>query len=387
METLFWISIAVIFYTYLGYGLLLFVVTILKNWFGKERSQAGFYTPSLTIIVTAYNEAGCIEEKITNTFSLQYPKPLVSYIFVTDGSDDGTENIVAKYPRITLLHAAKRCGKTAAIQRAMQQVRSEIVLFTDANTLLNEDALLKISRHYADMRTGAVAGEKRVDNKNISDATAGEGMYWRYESLLKKYESAMYSVAGAAGELFSIRTSLYQAIPQDTLLDDLVLSMHIAMAGYRISYEPLAYATEKTSPALTEESKRKQRIAAGAIQAFQRLPFLSLLFSKPLLWLTYTSHRVMRWLVTPYLLPAAWIMNCLLVINGYPHETVKFLWYTQSLFYTIASIGWLLRKQDTGFRLIFIPYYFCLMNYWMISGSIRYLFNKQNTLWEKSARR
>ena len=147
------------------------------------------FTPSLTLIVAAYNEAYIIEDKILNTLALKYPADKMRVIFITDGSTDATPEIIARYPQVQLMHTAGRTGKIVAVHRAMQEVVSEIVVFTDANTMVNEDALLNISRHYRDAKTGAVAGEKRVSIDKSADATVGEGFYWKYESALKKWDS------------------------------------------------------------------------------------------------------------------------------------------------------------------------------------------------------
>jgi cellulose synthase/poly-beta-1,6-N-acetylglucosamine synthase-like glycosyltransferase len=211
--------------------------------------------PSVTVIVAAYNEAYCIEEKIKNTLSLEYPKDKVHFIFITDGSTDATPDIIANYPKIQLMHQAVRSGKIVAVHRAMQEVKTEITVFTDANTLLNKNALINICRHFQDPTVGAVAGEKRVQIDDSGDATAGEGFYWKYESKLKAWDSELFSVVGAAGELFSVKTSLYIPVPIDTLLDDFMISMLIAAKGYRIVYEPDAYATETASANTKEELK------------------------------------------------------------------------------------------------------------------------------------
>jgi biofilm PGA synthesis N-glycosyltransferase PgaC len=384
MINLFQAGIAVILYTYFGYGLLLLVAMLVRRMFSKTR-KTGVFTPTLTVIVTAYNEIACIDEKIRNTLALHYPAGLKQVVFVTDGSDDGTPEAVARYPQLQLMHQPLRSGKIAAIHRAMQEVRTEIVVFTDANTMLNAEALMHISRHYQDEKTGAVSGEKRVDISGVGDATAGEGFYWKYESLVKYLESEVYSVSGAAGELFSIRTRLYQAVEADTILDDLFLSMQIAIKGYRIKYEPDACATEQTSPSLTEERKRKTRIAAGDIQAMLRLPFFTLLFSKPFLWFEYLSHRILRWIVTPYLLIGVFVLNILLA--GKEEQYITVLLYAQLFFYFFAFAGWVLRKQKIRSGIFFVPYYFCLMNYGLIAGLLRYVFKGQPINWEKAARR
>lgn len=388
MHIIFWISIAIILYTYIGYGLLLYIILKIKSLLrGKKKNPEPGYTPSLTVIVAAYNEAYCIEEKIHNTLALDYPADKINFIFVTDGSTDATPAIVAKYPQIKGLHQSGRSGKIAAVHRAMAEVNSEVVVFTDANTMLNRGALLMMCRHYIDPRVGAIAGEKRVQIDETADATAGEGFYWKYESKLKKWDSELYSVVGAAGELFSIRTNLYTPIEPDTILDDFMISMHIALKGYRIVYEPDAYASELASANTGEELKRKIRIAAGGVQSTIRLKSLLWPFKQPILSFEFISHRILRWMVTPYMMILAFILNCLIVnINGW-YNIYGLMLAGQFFFYLAALLGWVLEQRQLKVKVFFIPYYFCLMNYAVIAGFFRYCFTEQSVLWEKAKRK
>jgi cellulose synthase/poly-beta-1,6-N-acetylglucosamine synthase-like glycosyltransferase len=388
MELFFWISLFFIFYTYLGYGVLLYLLLMLKKVFlGDSKKEHTTYTPSLTIIVAAYNEADIIEAKIINTLELDYPKELVHYIFITDGSNDKTDQIVSKFPIIKGMHLNERNGKIAAIHRAMLEVATEIVVFTDANTILNKDALINISRHYIDPSVGAIAGEKRVQIENQSDATAGEGFYWKYESKLKQWDSELYSVVGAAGELFSIRSNLYIPVESDTILDDFMISMNIALKGYRIIYEPESFATETASANTSEELKRKIRIAAGGIQSTIRLRQLLIPFKNPVLTFEFISHRVLRWVVTPYLMLIAFLINIILVNQVGIESVYGIVLSCQVFFYLAALLGFIFEKQQIKVKVFFIPYYFCLMNYAVIAGMFRYFFVSQSVLWEKAKRR
>ncbi len=389
METLFLVSLFIIFYTYVGYGILLYLIVRVLRWFRRPPAIVSKepFTPSLTLIVAAYNEARFIEEKIRNTLSLQYPKDKIRFIFITDGSTDATPEIIVRYPEIELMHKTGRTGKIVAVHRAMTEVVSEIVVFTDANTMINADALLHISRHYRDEKVGAVAGEKRVQIDASADATAGEGFYWKYESALKKWDSELYSVVGAAGELFSIRSALYEPVSPDTLLDDFMISMNIALKGYRIIYEPEAYAIETASANTTEELKRKIRIGAGGIQSIVRLKRLLWPFSFPLLSFEYLSHRLLRWIITPYLMILAFILNIFLLARQNNTDYLIWLMAGQVLFYGASLLGWLFEKRRIKIKIFFVPYYFCLMNYAVIAGMIRFVFTEQTVLWEKAKRK
>ncbi len=343
--------------------------------------------PSLTLVVAAYNEQDLIREKIANTLALAYPPDKLQILFVTDGSSDETPMIVSEFhEQIRLLHSPERRGKIHAIHRAMNEVDTEIVVFTDANTMLNREALMLIARHYADPAVGAVSGEKRVAVDVVSDATAGEGFYWKYESTLKKWDSELYSVVGAAGELFSIRRGLYQPVSEDTILDDFMISLNIAAQGYRIAYEPDAYAMETSSANIGEELKRKVRIAAGGIQSVVRLGRLLHPFRYPLLTFQYISHRVLRWTVTPFCMLAVLLLNALIVAQGGGWLYIGLL-AGQMLFYLAALLGWVMERRKVKVKLLFVPYYFCVMNYAVLAGIRRFLAGRQSAVWEKAKRK
>ncbi|HWK56103.1 MAG TPA: glycosyltransferase family 2 protein [Parapedobacter sp.] len=391
METVFWISLFIIGYTYVGYGVVLYLFVRLKRLLCSRRRAQGqdvvAELPSCTVIVAAYNEASVIEEKIHNTLALQYPEGKLSYCFITDGSTDATPEFVRKFPEINLLHTDVRGGKISAVHRAMQYVATDVVVFTDANTWLNPTAILEICSHYADPRVGAVAGEKRVHAEAVADASAaGEGFYWKYESALKRWDSALHTVVGSAGELFSIRRTLYEPVPLDTVLDDFMISMRIAERGYRVVYEPNAYATEMASENVEEELKRKIRIAAGGIQSITRLKRALNPFADPMLAFQYISHRVLRWTVTPLLLVVVFVINAILHSRGVG-MIYTLLFCGQMAFYLCALIGFLLERKALRVKALFVPYYFCVMNYAVIAGIIRYFRGGQSAIWERSSRK
>ncbi len=390
MKITFWLSLFIVFYTFMGYGILLYFLIKIKRAFkGKPiiPSTADDQLPACTLVVAAYNEESFIEEKIANCLKLNYPAGKLKLVFITDGSSDQTPEIISRHPQIQLLHQPARAGKIAAVHRAMEYVNTEIVVFTDANTFLNPEAITRICRHYSDKTVGAVAGEKRVQiDENADASAAGEGFYWKYESALKKWDSELYSVVGAAGELFSVRRSLYQDVPADTVLDDFMISMLIAAKGYRIIYEPEAFAIETASENVSEELKRKIRIAAGGIQSILRLKSLFNPFKYPVLSFQYVSHRVLRWTVTPFLLILVFILNAALAFqSGEAFYQAFFL--AQILFYLLAFLGFIMEKRHIRIKALFIPYYFCVMNYAVLMGIIRYFRKKQSAIWEKAQRK
>lgn len=389
LKILFWLLIFIVFYAYVGYGIVLFMLVKLKIIFKPTSSIVSPLDeslPEVTLLVAAYNEEDYIEEKIKNSLALHYPNQKLRFLFITDGSDDNTPNIVKKYESIQLMHEPARRGKIAAVERAMPFVDTEIVVFTDANTMLNRDAVYNMVRHYADPKVGAIAGEKRIQVEEKDNASgAGEGFYWKYESKLKTWDSEWYSVVGAAGELFSIRKSLFEPVPSDTLIEDFYLTLSIAKKGYRVVYEPQAYAVEGPSASVKDELKRKIRIAAGGIQAIVRLKGLLNFFKYGRLSFQYISHRVLRWTAAPIALPFILILNFILAATG--SIFYQGLLALQVFFYLLALAGYFMAQKGIKVKVFFVPYYFCMMNYAVYRGMVRYAKGSQSVLWEKAKRK
>lgn len=391
-EIAFWASMFIVFYTYMGYGMLLWLLVKIKEGFSSparfaEPADAGL--PELTLFIAAYNEEAVVDEKMRNCLELDYPAEKLHILWVTDGSNDRTNECLARWKRATVLHQPERRGKTAALNRGMRFVQTPLVVFTDANTLLNREALRKIVHAFADPKVGCVAGEKRIATRAKADAaTGGEGMYWRYESALKALDSRLYSAAGAAGELFAIRRELFEEMPEDTLLDDFILSLRIVMEGYTIAYCADAYAVEGGSASMAEEEKRKVRIAAGGLQSIWRLRPLLNPFRYGIFSFQYVSHRVLRWSVTPVLLFLLLPLNLLLLFTAGNTWLYAILWLLQALFYLAGSWGYYLSRKQIKNKVLFIPYYFLFMNINVIRG-FRYLYKRKSSqagTWEKAKR-
>ncbi|MCZ4222982.1 glycosyltransferase family 2 protein [Pedobacter rhodius] len=388
MITAFWISLFLIIYTFVGYGFLLLLLVKIKRLFIKPFSfKTNAELPTVTVLVAAWNEQDIIDEKVLNTIDLDYPKNKIQVIFITDGSTDETVERISKYSEIELLHEDIRTGKMAAIKRAMPYVKNEILIFTDANTFLNMAAIKELVKHYQNPKVGAVAGEKRIMVEELADASsAGEGFYWKYESKLKKWDYELYSNVGAAGELFSIRTALYQPVESDTIIDDHMIAMRIAEKGFIIAYEPNAYASETSSANVKEELKRKIRMAAGGIQSILRLKKAANPFYYPVLTFQYISHRVLRWTITPFLLILLVILNLMIVLKT-DLILYQIILIAQLLFYFLSALGWFFERKNIKIKAFFIPYYFCIMNYAVLAGMIRYYKKNQSAAWERSLRK
>lgn len=384
LTILFWVSLAVLFYCYVGYAMLIFLL----NLFRKDKKPVAGHDARVpvTLIVTAYNEEAVLPQKIRNTLQIDYPPGLLQIIFITDGSTDRSADLVREHSGLLALHLDERKGKYAAIKRAMLRAQHPIVVFSDANTMLNSECIKKMVDHYQDNKVGGVAGEKKISRGGkISAVGAAEGLYWKYESLLKKLDARFNTVTGAAGELFSIRRSLFKELGDEVVLDDFVMSMQICLQGYRIAYEPQAFAVELASATLSEEEKRKTRISAGAYQSVGYLKECLNIFKYPVLAFQYISRRLLRWVFCPVLLVLVLAINILLYMRG-AGEPYNWLLYAQLLLYVMAFAGWKLALTGRPPGILTIPFYFLFMNYCLAKGFARFIQGKQSVLWEKSLR-
>jgi cellulose synthase/poly-beta-1,6-N-acetylglucosamine synthase-like glycosyltransferase len=277
----------------------------------------------------------------------------------------------------------ERKGKISQVNRTIKKATGDIVVFSDANSMFNEDSILNLIWHFRDPQVGCVAGEKRIKKSKDSTSGDGEGLYWKYESFLKKMDSDLYSAMGAAGEIYAVRKELLdQGVPQNAIIEDFILSMKLIEDGYRIVYEPNAYAEEEPTYGIKEEYKRRARIAAGGFQSILILWKLLNPFVYRIVTFQYLSHRVLRWAVVPFLLPLVFIINAFLLHNGIYLVTFSL----QVLFYVFAFIGYILELYHKKIKLFNIPLVFMMMNVAAYSGLKRLITKKQTVLWEKSLR-
>ena len=392
MELAFWLALALLAYTYLGYGATLWLLRRLPGG-RRHRAPARLSdeaSPRVALLIAAYNEADFIGEKLANTRELDYPADKLTVYVITDGSTDVTPDLARAFdPRgrfaLEVHHDPGRGGKQAAIERVLPSVAEEVVVFTDANTYLNPDALRNIVRHYADARVAGVAGEKRILQREADAAAgAGEGLYWRYESTLKRWDSEYHTVVGAAGELFSVRRALIPEVPPGTLVEDFYITMSLCADGYRVAYAPDAYALETSSANAAEEMKRKVRIAAGGLQAAWMLRRLLNPLRDVRLTFQYVGHRLLRWTLGPLLLPVVLVLNALLAAR----QGGLYVWLltAQVLFYAAALVGYLFERREVRVKALFVPFYFTMMNVAVYRGLARLLGKRQSVNWEKARR-
>ncbi len=384
IQIFFFICLFLIIYNLFVYPVLLEIITIFYKNKTKLRKPNKFMPAyKVSLIITAHNEEQNIENKIKNSFKLDYPNPEnLEIIVVSDGSTDNTNKICRrvckKYEtkakqQIKFIELNKRVGKINALNHAVPHANGEILVFSDANTFYNKDVINQLVKHFNDEKVGCVTGYvKLIAKKGLHKQ--GEGIFTRLESSIQKNESLIYSVMGIDGAMYSLRKKLYIQSSNrfsNLLIEDFVAGMGILEKGYRVIYEPKAKAWELSSISISEEFKRKSRIVAGA---FQSLRFIGFLFTKPLLLFEFISHKLLRWL-TVELLIVMFILNLFLL------EDIFFIviFGLQLLFYLTALAGWFIRPFS------FINY-FAVMQLASLWGLIKYLFNIQKVTWARTKR-
>lgn len=373
-----WASIATVLYAYVGYGAAIWLVSRVVN----KPIRYSDDLPKVTLLVAAFNEQDVIAKKIENTLDLDYPADKLEILIVADGSSDQTCEVVERFADrgVRLLFLPERRGKNHAVNRAVQAASGEIIVSSDANAYFTRETMKNLVRNFGDPKVAMVAGEKRVAN---SEGTVGEaeGLYWRYESWLKTLDSQVSSVMGAAGEIFAIRKELFHAPPADAIIEDFILSMGLVKDGWRVVYEPTAVAIEEASPNATEEFKRKVRIVAGGWQAVVRLwPLLTPAYG--LVSFQYVSHRVLRWVLVPFLLPLIAVLNVALASEA----LYAALLVCQAGFYALAALGWALERQGKTWKPAYLPFFFVFLNYAALCGAWRFFTKTQAVTWEKVRR-
>jgi cellulose synthase/poly-beta-1,6-N-acetylglucosamine synthase-like glycosyltransferase len=364
-----------IVYTFGGYALLL---TVLARKVQRP-VRAAPITPSITLIISAYNEQVVIARKLENALAVDYPRELLEVIVVADGSNDRTCEIVQQYASrgIRLLHQPERRGKIAAMNRAAPFASGAVLVFSDADAMLEPQSIRALAANLADPRVACVGGVKRI-RSDASVQAKGESAYWRYEAYLKKLDSTINTAIGAIGELFAIRRELWRPMDEDLLIEDFVVTMRLVERGWRVVYEPRAITWEDASPSLRGEWRRRVRMAAGGFQAIGRLKGM-LNPLRGFAAIQYISHKVLRWL-SPFFMLAAFVANV-----GLMHlEFYRWLLVAQIAFYALALLGFILQQCRIRIWLLQIPFYFCFANATSLAGFWRYVTGSQPVTWEKA---
>ena len=383
MKIIYWLIFGIIFYAYIGY---LIVLYILSNIFEfKKNNAVDAYTewPEVSLLIAAYNEEKVISGKIENCLMLDYPKDLLHIWIASDGSSDNTNEIVKKYTEVREnIHLLEfsRTGKSGMLNRAIKSVKGEIVVFSDANTEYSADALKGLVKHFEDPAVGCVSGRLIYRNPGETLSGKGESVYWRYETQLKKMESKLGYVAGANGAIYAIRRELFEPFSPRTINDDFTLSMKIVMHGFKSIYDENAIVYENVAPTMQSEFKRHVRDGAGHYIAVMSL--LGLL--NPLLGMRsfiYWSHRIFRWMV-PFLLILLFIVTIFLL----DALLYSYLFILQCVFYLLAILGWVFIKTARLPFIFYVPFYFCNLNLALLLGFLRAVTNAQKSTWDRTER-
>jgi cellulose synthase/poly-beta-1,6-N-acetylglucosamine synthase-like glycosyltransferase len=376
-------------HTYFLYPLLLLVLDgfaqvranlrFLRGGEERRRSKVAGGQPAVSLVVAAFNEASCISEKIANSLAVDYPQERFELLIGSDGSSDGTDEQVRAVadPRVRL-SAAPRAGKTSVLNRCIPVARGDIVILSDANTMIDPAAVKRLVRHFEDPEVGAVCGRLKLYNRVRKDYE--ESAYWSYESVLKFLEGKHGAVMGANGGLYAIRRTLFTALPASTIVDDFVIPLRIMELGFQVRYEPEALAYEETTEDYEKEFGRRARIAAGNFQSLRLVPGL-LLPTAGFRAFAFWSHKVLRW-CAPALMAVALVANLLLL--GHPFFRLTFL--LQALFYALAFAGRAGLARGRLRRAASVAYYFVTMNLAIAVGFWRFVRRSQGAAWDRTAR-
>ncbi len=380
VESTFWLCCFLVVYTYVFYPALLLALSIFRR---KRRSLDENHLPSVSLLIAAYNEEAVIEEKMKNCLALDYPKDKLEVLVGSDGSDDQTNALVAKYAQhnVKLFPYQQRRGKAAVLNDIAGAATSEVLIFSDANSMYRRDAILRLAPHFAGAEVGGVCGRLVLLSDERQIDAEGERFYWDYENYLKYLEGKIKTVFGANGAIYAIRKSLFRPLPSHKVVaDDFLIPLKIVERGYDVVYDKDAVACEFAAPNLSAEFKRKVRIGAGNFHGLREiLPLLNPIrgFVAFGLW----SHKIIRWLV-PFLLLAIFFSN--LALLGTTLYNVLFA--LQVFFYGVALVSWQLDRRGVQLPLLIYPYYFVTVNFALLLGFFKFLTGSQKPAWARTER-
>jgi cellulose synthase/poly-beta-1,6-N-acetylglucosamine synthase-like glycosyltransferase len=374
-ETLFWLLAVLVLYVYFVYPMLLLILSKIRP---APPVQKADITPAVSLIIPAYNEEKVITQKIENSLALNYPRDKLEIIVASDGSTDGTNEIVKRFAEqdVKLVALSHKQGKSIAQNCAVAKADGEILLFTDSDVMLQPDTLRQIIRNFADNRVGCVIGKITYINEGDTSLTKGEGIYWRYELFLRNMESKVGNFAMGSG-IMAIRRNLFQPLDQD-VGEDFVLPMQTAMTGYRNINEPEAVVETILHQTKSRDMFRsKVRVISKDLRGLFKCRDIMNPFRYPLYAWSLISHKLLRWLV-PYFLITLFFCNLLLVnITFY-----AFLFVIQIFLYSLALAGFLWQRKNKPPRILGIPFSFCLVNLAALLGVGRCVLGKKEGQWE-----
>lgn len=372
VQIVFWVVLFLIVHCYL-----LFTVTLpfVSELFRRKRDIAsdGFELPTVSILISAFNEEAVIERKIQNILDVDYPKEKLEVLIGDDGSADRTAEIVARYADqgITLVKAPKNAGKAAMLNRLHGIAKNEILLLCDANTMFFPNVVRKLVQPFADVKIGCVCGHLILSDKSGSILGRGESSYWDLESEIKKFEGALDRLVGGNGALYAIRRDLYTELPvKKSVMDDFFIATKVLQKGFHCTFVDSAIGTEQTSKESSGEFRRKVRIGRANFNfLFSYLPLLNPL--RPLTAYLFFSHKILRWF-SPHLLIILYVASALLLTSGLVYQ----------IFFGLMTLGFMVALT----RIVPSAYYFLLMNYAMLKGFFLAFTREKSGGWAREAR-
>jgi biofilm PGA synthesis N-glycosyltransferase PgaC len=378
MKTLFWLSLGLLFYIYFGYPTLVAILARIRSRPVNRRP----IRPTVSLLIAAHNEECHIQRKLENLLDLEYPRDRLEIVVTSDGSTDRTVEIARGYESrgVKVLAFDRRRGKPSVLNNTLPQCKGEIIVLSDARQLFNRKALIALVENFSDPSIGAVSGELFLTNDHATHVGQGLGFYWWYEKLIRRYESRIDSTVGTTGAMYAIRRNLFEPIPPDTLLDDVLIPMRIVRGGYRVVFESEAVAYDQAAKTGRQEFARKVRTIAGNLQLFTRERWLWNPRANRL-WFQAISHKALR-ILGPPLLAAIFAANLYLIGAG---DGYRIAFGGQLLFYAGALAGSFLRGEGVVAKLVSVPYAFCLLNATALVSIIRLLKGTQAVTWEKAS--
>jgi poly-beta-1,6-N-acetyl-D-glucosamine synthase len=376
---LFWASLALLAYTFAGYPLLIAARARFAPRPVRRVPLSPAEAPAVAVVVVAYNEAQRIEAKIATLRAQDYPRDRLHIVIATDGSTDGTPDIVARVARhdagITLLALPTRRGKAACLNDAVAACNEPIIVFNDARQMLNREAVRSLAENFADPQVGAVSGELVFSLDGATAFGGGVDAYWRYETFIRRNEALTHSVPGATGALYALRRSAFRTIPDGTILDDVAIPMHAALAGLRVVFDGRAQAFDRPADSPQQERLRKVRTLAGNYQLIAQMPALLSPRRNPI-WLAFVSHKLLR-LVAPFAMMALLAASAALALQSAAHAA---FFLAQTLFYAAAPA--VLRWPRLGrLPLARIASAFVMLNWFAVLGFVQFVLKREGHLW------
>lgn len=384
MQLLLWICIFLFIYPYVIYP---FVLEVFKCFVKSDHKSDSFYEPNVSFLVSAYNEENVIEDKLKNILEIDYPKDKYEILVGCDGCTDKTANKIKNFikyhneMKISLYNFKKRRGKISVINDLAKNGSSNILILSDANSIMNKGAVRELIKYFYDNSVGIVAGAKKVIDNQCNNTSIKEGFYWRYENKLKTLETEIYSTIIADGSIYAIKKELYPFPKENIVTDDLFISLNIIENGKKIIYNPNAFIIENCESNVRLEYRRKKRIASGCFQLMWEIIKDVFVKFDGIISFMFISHKILRWIGFIWM---AAIFTCnLTLINNSFYLTIFFM---QLLIYFLVILQYFLERKGIKLKGISFIYYFVITNVAQLHGMILCISKKQSVLWEKSNR-